>query len=66
MKVWIFYNDAAIDIGSKFNVFGSKDAAVRYVMDLYESILKKSAVSEDQLKRWAEDAIDECEVRDDY
>lgn len=65
MKVYIFYNDAE-NADHKFSVFSSKDAAVRCVMDLYSQVIGRDDASESALRRWAESAIEECDVREDY
>ena len=63
MKVWIFYNDSE-GADHKFNVFNSKDAAIRFVMDLYSQVIGRDDASESALRRWAENAIEECEVKE--
>ena len=63
MKVWLFH-DVSSECDHEYNLFGSKDAAVRYVMDLYSAAILPNKTAEAQLKDWAENAIEECEVRD--
>ena len=63
MKVWLFHNVSSVR-DREYNVFRSKDDAVRYVMDLYSAAILPNKTAEAQLKSWAENAIEECEVKE--
>lgn len=68
MNVWIVYEiheigEQGMDID---RIFATEDAAIRFVMDRDECLLKIPGWSEDRLRKYAENEIEQHEVLDDY